>query len=72
MSRDYLLYLEDMQFSCRKLVRYAEGLGFDQICRGRKEPTMQLFPVLWINPGLQRLKSEITIDSNEPSNAIRF
>jgi len=30
MSRDYLLYLEDMQVSCKKLLRYAEGLDFDQ------------------------------------------
>jgi len=30
MSRDYLLYLEDIQVSCKKLLRYAEGLDFDQ------------------------------------------
>ncbi len=30
MSRDYLLYLEDMQASCKKLLRYTEGLDFDQ------------------------------------------
>jgi len=30
MSREYLLYLEDMQLSCRKLLRYVDGLEFDQ------------------------------------------
>ena len=30
MSRDYLLYLEDIQVSCKKLLRYAKGLDFDQ------------------------------------------
>lgn len=29
MSRDYRLYLEDMQTSCRKLLRYADNLDFD-------------------------------------------
>lgn len=29
MSRDYLLYLEDMQVSCKKLLRYAECMDFD-------------------------------------------
>ncbi|AET64395.1 HepT-like ribonuclease domain-containing protein [Methanothrix harundinacea] len=29
MSRDYRLYLEDIQISCRKLLRYAENLDFD-------------------------------------------
>lgn len=29
MSRDYKLYLEDMQISCRKLLRYAGNLDFD-------------------------------------------
>jgi uncharacterized protein with HEPN domain len=30
MSRDYLLYLEDMQEASRKLLRYTDGLTFDQ------------------------------------------
>ena len=30
MSRDYQLYLEDMQTSCRKLLRYAENLDFER------------------------------------------
>lgn len=31
MSRDYLLYLEDMRTSCEKLLRYTEGIDFDQL-----------------------------------------
>jgi uncharacterized protein with HEPN domain len=30
MSRDYLLYLEDILESCGKIVRYTEQLSFDQ------------------------------------------
>ncbi len=30
MSRDYLLYLEDMRDACRKLLSYTEGLSFDE------------------------------------------
>jgi uncharacterized protein with HEPN domain len=30
MSRDYLLYLEDMQEASRKLLRYTEDLTFNQ------------------------------------------
>jgi len=30
MSRDYLLYLEDMQTSCGKILRYTEDIDFDQ------------------------------------------
>ena len=31
MSRDYLLFLEDMQIACRKLLRYTESLTFDRL-----------------------------------------
>jgi uncharacterized protein with HEPN domain len=37
MSRDYLLYLEDMQASCKKLLRYTEGLDFDQFVATDKD-----------------------------------
>jgi uncharacterized protein with HEPN domain len=30
MSRDYLLYLEDMQTSCVKILRYTEDINFDR------------------------------------------
>jgi uncharacterized protein with HEPN domain len=30
MSRDYLLFLEDMQEACRKLLRYTEDLTFEE------------------------------------------
>ncbi len=30
MSRDYLLYLEDMQTSCEKILRYTEDIDFDR------------------------------------------
>jgi uncharacterized protein with HEPN domain len=36
MSRDFLLYLEDMQEACRKLLRYTEGLTFDQFVENER------------------------------------
>lgn len=30
MSCDYRLYLDDMRESCKKVLRYAYGLTFDQ------------------------------------------
>jgi len=36
MSRDHLLFLEDMQIACRKLLRYTEGLTFDQLAEDEK------------------------------------
>jgi uncharacterized protein with HEPN domain len=36
MSRDYQLYLEDMQEACRKLLRYSEGLTFDQFVENER------------------------------------
>ena len=36
MSRDYLLYLEDILESCGKIERYTEQLSFDQFLEDRK------------------------------------
>lgn len=36
MSRDYLLFLEDMQASCEKILRYTEDIGFDQFVADEK------------------------------------
>ena len=46
MSRDCLLCLEDMQVSCKKLLRYADGLDFGQFVADEK-PTMQQF-LIWL------------------------
>ena len=43
MSRDYLLYLEDMRLSCEKLLRYAEGLEFDQFVADEKTYDAAIF-----------------------------
>jgi uncharacterized protein with HEPN domain len=43
MSRDCLLYLEDMQVSCKKLLRYAEGLDFDQFVADEKTHDAAIF-----------------------------
>jgi uncharacterized protein with HEPN domain len=36
MSRDYRLYLDDMRESCEKVLRYVEGLTFDQFVQDEK------------------------------------
>lgn len=36
MSRDYLLFLEDMQTSCRKLLRYTENIDFSQFAEDER------------------------------------
>ena len=36
MSRDYRLFLEDMQTSCEKIVRYTRGLNNDQFLKDEK------------------------------------
>ncbi len=36
MSRDPRLYLEDMRDSCRKVMRYAEGMSIEQLAADEK------------------------------------
>jgi len=36
MSRDYRLYLEDILESCRKILRYIQGLNFEQFVQDDK------------------------------------
>jgi uncharacterized protein with HEPN domain len=36
MSRDLRLYLDDIRESCEKIVRYSQGLGFDQFVKDEK------------------------------------
>ncbi len=44
MSRDYLLFLEDMQTSCEKILRYTEDIGFDQFASDEKTYDAAIFP----------------------------
>ena len=43
MSRDYLLFLEDMQTSCEKILRYTEDIGFDQFAADEKTYDAAIF-----------------------------
>jgi len=36
MSRDYRLYLDDIQESCEKVLRYTRGLSFDEFMHDEK------------------------------------
>lgn len=33
MQRDAKLYLQDIQISCEKILKYTQGLSFDQFCQ---------------------------------------
>lgn len=71
MSRDYLLYLEDMQVSCKKLLRYAEGLDFEQFVADEKTYDAAIFNLsYWAkqpNMCLCRLGNSILMSSGERS-----
>ena len=36
MSRDYLLFLEDIAISCLKVISFVEGYTFDEFLRDEK------------------------------------
>jgi uncharacterized protein with HEPN domain len=43
MSRDYLLYLEDMQTSCEKILRYTEDIDFDRVAEDERNYDAVIF-----------------------------
>jgi len=36
VSRDFLLYFEDIESGCKKVIRYTSGLSFDEFLRDEK------------------------------------
>jgi len=59
MSRDYLLYLEDMQVSCKKLLRYAEGLDFDQFVADEKTYDAAIFNLVVLGEAAKHIPPPI-------------
>jgi uncharacterized protein with HEPN domain len=59
MSRDYLLYLEDMQVSCKKLLRYAEGLDFDQFVADEKTYDAAIFNLVILGEAAKHIPPPI-------------
>ena len=59
MSRYYLLYLEDMQVSCKKLLRYAEGLDFDQFVADEKTYDATIFNLVILGEAAKHIPQPI-------------
>jgi uncharacterized protein with HEPN domain len=59
MSRDYLLYLEDMQVSCKKLLRYAKGLDFDQFVADEKTYDATIFNLVILGEAAKHIPQPI-------------
>jgi len=59
MSRDYLLYLEDIQVSCKKLLRYAEGLDFDQFVADEKTYDAAIYNLVILGEAAKHIPPQI-------------
>jgi uncharacterized protein with HEPN domain len=59
MSRDYLLYLEDMQASCKKLLRYTEGLDFDQFVADERTYDAVIFNLVILGEAAKHIPPQV-------------
>jgi uncharacterized protein with HEPN domain len=59
MSRDYLLFLEDMQTSCEKILRYAEDLDFDQFAADEKTYDAVIFNLVILGEAAKHIPPEV-------------
>ncbi|HLE61576.1 MAG TPA: DUF86 domain-containing protein [Pyrinomonadaceae bacterium] len=59
MSRDYRLFLEDMQLSCEKISRYVEGLSFAQFVSDEKSYDAVLRNLQVIGDAVKQIPEEV-------------
>ena len=59
MSRDYLLFLEDMQTSCEKILRYTEDIGFDQFAADEKTYDAAIFNLVILGEATKNIPSGV-------------
>jgi uncharacterized protein with HEPN domain len=59
MSRDYKLYLEDIQTSCRKLLRYAEKLDFDRFASDEVTHDAVVYNLIVLGEAAKQIPSHI-------------
>ncbi len=59
MSRDYLLFLEDMRTSCEKLLRYTEGLDFDQFIADERTHDAVIFNLVILGEAAKHIPQPI-------------
>ena len=59
MSRDYLLFLEDMQIACRKLLRYTEGLTFDRLVEDERTYDAVIYNLVILGEAAKQISPSI-------------
>jgi uncharacterized protein with HEPN domain len=59
MSRDYRFYLEDIALSCRKVIRYAEGITFEEFVRGDKTYDAVLRNIFIIGEAVKHIPDDL-------------
>lgn len=59
MSRDYLLYLEDMQVSCKKLLHYTEGLDFGQFIADERTYDAVIFNLVVLGEAAKHIPPQV-------------
>lgn len=59
MSRDYLLYLEDMQTSCKKLLRYTEGLDFGRFIADERTYDAAIFNLVILGEAAKHIPQSV-------------
>ena len=55
MSRDYLLYLEDMQTSCGKILRYTGDIDFDRFAADDRTYDAVIFNLIIIGEAAKNI-----------------
>jgi len=59
MSRDYLLFLEDMQIACRKLLRYTESLTFDRLVEDERTYDAVIYNLVILGEAAKQISPSI-------------
>ncbi|MBW1717367.1 MAG: DUF86 domain-containing protein [Deltaproteobacteria bacterium] len=59
MSRDYLLFFDDIRLSCEKIVRYTSGLTFEQFIADEKTFDAVLRNLIVIGEAVKHLPKEV-------------
>ena len=59
MSRDYLLFLEDMQTSCEKILRYTEDIDFEMFAADERTHDAVIFNLVILGEAAKHVPPEV-------------
>ena len=59
MSRDYLLFLEDMQTSCEKILRYTEDIDFEMFAADERTYDAVIFNLVILGDAAKHVPPEV-------------